>query len=190
MGNYIVTKGILLDERDFEGWPHETLDSLADTVCSYLEEEFGNPDPWSEDTLPSLEIDAILSERFDAAWVDSLKWSRWIQPEGGFREALLPEFKRLPLPDPEKLLDLAEADPAALEPGLRTMVCDAVMAGDYGPAQTLISVLGDIRSSGIPGVAHRNEFDTHEDDVLYDFREKWRPAGSRILAQIGFNWGQ
>lgn len=190
MGNYIVKKGILLDESDFETGPHATFDSLADAVAEFLQNEFGNLDPEMDDTPPWLEFDAIVSERFDAAEIYSWKPAHWIDPAAGFRAALLKECKRLGLPKPEELLDLTDADPETLEPGLRKAVCDAVMAGDYHGAETLISALSVIRCGGIPGVMPFSQFSRDGEERLYDLRAQSHPPGTRILAEIGFNWGQ
>lgn len=192
MGNYIVKKGILLDERDFETGLHATLDGLAETVCAYLHNAFGHLDPEMDDTPPWLEIDGIVSERFEAAYIDTCPWTRmhWINPTGGFRAALLEECKWLDLPNIEHLLDLVDAEPEAAEPTFRTAACEAVMAGCYHAAENLISALADIRSTGIPAVRPAGHFSRDGDERLYDFREQRHPVGTRLLAEIGFNWGQ
>ena len=190
MGNYIVKKGILLDERDFEIGPHSTLGGLAEMVDDYLENEFGNVDPEMDDTMPSLEIYGIVSERFDASEIYDSYQMCWISPAGGFRAALLEECKRLGLPNPEVLLDRSETDPEAVEEGLRTAVCSAVMAGNYHDAKRLLSAAVGVRDGQSPFLGNQDYFSKDGDESICDFRDQLHPRGTRILAEIGFNWGQ
>lgn len=187
MGNYTVSKGILLDERDFEGAPHAGLESLAERIHDHLADEFELEEGW-----PLLEVLGVASERFDGTHIFGFESTRpqWIDAEGDFRSALLAEYERLRLPEPEALLRLAETAPTAVEPGLRQKICEQVLAGAYRHAERLMSALADIREVRLPGIRTEDHFSREGDEELLDFRQANHGPGTRLLAEIAFNWGQ
>ena len=115
---------------------------------------------------------------------------RWIEATGDVRSAILTECRRLGLPDPEGILDMADTAPDAIERGLRARVCEHVMAGQDGTAEDLLSALAGLGGSGLPGVLNQASFSYGEDERLHDFRAVDYGPGTRLLAEIAFNWGQ
>lgn len=192
MGNYIVKRGILLDERDLDVPQEATLDCIENAVIKYLEERFGNSDPETWDNPPWLETDGMVAERFGMARVYSDKWMNWVRRERGFTDALLGERTRLEDMDINLVdfLDLLEVERKVLEPRFREKICKAVMENDLVQAEQLISILEDLRLGHIPGVQPKFRFDRDGEEGIFDFRDEHYAAGTRILAEIGFNWGQ
>ncbi len=186
MGNITINKGLLLDERDLDGRPHAGLESLAERIHDHLALEL-EPEDW-----PLLEILGVASERFGATHCfpfDNAR-PRWISATGDVRSALLAECRRLGLPDSEALLEMADTAPGAIAPRLRAGVCAHVMAGEDGAAQNLLCALAGLGKSGLPGVLDRASFSNAGDETLHDFRSADHGPGTRLLAEIAFNWGQ
>lgn len=184
MGNYTVSKGILLDERDFKGASYVSLEELAEKIHDPLREEFESERGW-----PDLEILGIASERFGATHIFGFKNAgpQWIDPKGDFNSFLVAEYKRLGLPDPEAILS---ANPATVELLLQQKICEQVRVGAYGYAEKLISALSDIFSVGLPGIREACHFCEIGDEDLFDFRDANHQPGTRLLAEISFTWGQ
>ncbi|MBR9765838.1 MAG: hypothetical protein GYB53_20545 [Rhodobacteraceae bacterium] len=91
-----------------------------------------------------LEILGVASERFGATHCFPIEDARpqWIEATGDVRSALLAACRRLGLPDPEALLDMADTAQGLIEPRLRALICKHVMAGEDGAADNLHSALG------------------------------------------------
>ena len=187
MGNITINKGLLLDERDLDGLPHAGLESLAERIHDHLVNEFEAEDGW-----PLLEILGVASERFGATHCFPFEDARpqWIAATGNVRSALLAECQRLGLPDPEALLDMAHTAQGAIETRLRARICEHVMAGEDGAAENLLCALAGLGESGLPGVLDRTSFSDAGDEMLHDFRTADHGPGTRLLAEIAFNWGQ
>ena len=95
MGNITINKGLLFDERDLDGPAHTGFECLAERLHDHTVEELEPEDGW-----PLIEIPGIASERFGATHFFRLGRvaTRWIEPEGDFRRAVLAECGFLHLP--------------------------------------------------------------------------------------------
>ncbi|SEK10256.1 hypothetical protein MAA5396_04846 [Marinovum algicola] len=85
---------------------------------------------------------------------------------------------------------MADTAQGLIEPRLRALICKHVMAGEDGAADNLHSALASPGECGLPGVLDRASFSDGGDEMLHDFHTEDHGPGTRILAEIAFNWGQ
>lgn len=188
MGNIIYNKGLLLDEADFEGEPCATLEGLAERIVAHLEEDYGGFDP---DSLPSLDIFGVASERFGATEILALFPDKavWLETGGTFESALRREFRARRIPEAEAFLE-GRLSLGELDSAIRAQAGACLSAQEDVRAGELIRSVAHLKASGLPCLKCGPCVDCTGDEELIDCRSSNRGPGRRVLAEIGFNWGQ
>ncbi len=200
MGNYIVHKGILLDECDFRGAPRMHVSGLADRISDYLAQEFDHVDViFDEDfdgtnDMPTYALEGIAFERFDTSYIaDPDHWlarREWVLPGLGFRQIMRAELKKLEIPHELAVQVLCSPTAEYVEQYLRQAICEQVTQGNYSWAEDLMASLADISTVGLPSIRTAGHFSNSGPSQILDFRNANYGPGTRILAELSFNWGQ
>ena len=187
MGNDLRHKGLLLDEADFALPQNCNMTTLIRAVEDYCEAEFSN-----EFDDPSLEIFGVVSEGFDDTSVCPFDSSKavWIKPGIGFRDIFLGMASELDIPETlaAEAIDTGRTD--GIETHLKNRTMTHFAHQDYHDAQRLMRYMPELGSIGLPGVRGADEFSTHGNDMVVDYRINNYGPGRRILVEIAFNWGQ
>jgi hypothetical protein len=187
MGNDIRNKGLLLDEADFALPSDCTLETLAESVLEFCQAAFSN-----EFDNPSLEFYGVVAEGFpeEDACAFHEEPTIWLEKNMGFRGTFLKLADGLGIPEEKASQAIKTGHGDLLEDHLKIEVMRHLDDRDYHEAEALMLHLPGVREIGLPGVLHGGHFDKSGRDVIVDYRVNNYGPGRRILAEIGFNWGQ
>jgi hypothetical protein len=189
MGNIIYNNGILLDEREL-GTLSLDRDDLAQAIHDFLLATWSTGDDY--DDGPSLEIFGCAVERLDTSFSfeGSFPKASWIREGRTFRATFRHALQGVDLPDLDVVVREDHAAILALRSDLQRSARDCIAADSYGEAAGILRALREIDGQGLPGISPGWCLSDDCDGGIFDFRERTGVLGTRILAEIGYNWGQ
>lgn len=195
MGSIIYNNGILFDEREL-GTLSLNGDALATAIYDSLIEAFpfittfGSHEDY-DDRGPWLEIFGFASERLgtSVSFDDFTGKASWIREGRDFRSTLRDALYGVALPNLDLVVQEDHAAILALRAGLERSACDRIAAGSYDEATRLLETLSQMGEHSLPGILRGEPAET-DSDGLFDMRNHCKGPGTRIFAEIGFDWGQ
>lgn len=190
MGIYHTSNCLLLDEPDLIADDDERAETFEELIADCIGHAEGILHCMSgEDSGPIVEILRVASERYDAVapWCQDFR-ARYLEDDwhgsvreigmclGGVSKDAMETYLR-------------DGDTETLQAWQKAELIQAIEAGDYAAARTLLDGMSHFAGCGLPGVLHGVQLTLGGDDAAYDLRFGTHGGrGTRLLVEYAVAW--